>query len=289
MSLFDKSNKGEFFYNHLLNSLLEGDLGLLADPPRQPVPERQAVMQLNHPLLKAKAALMQQDLQELAKVKHPPRLSATARAPRMVTAYVKKLKGAVDKFVMKSKGTLSARDILHGTFLRFDPQHTGKVSNEKLTAAFKEVGVCIRDSDIEAFVDWFDSDGSRNFDYNELTRQIYGFATTDDMSRSLPFLPSLTQTNSPNKLNSSASGTLNSMNRTLPSIAEKAAMDPKNMSLPSNLRAKETRVVKEARMRVQRENLLEQRKKVNERIESIELQRKKLVEDYRQRHVKDKY
>jgi hypothetical protein len=293
MSLFDTENKGEFAYDHLLNTLIEGDCNMLADPPRQPVPERQREMQLNHPLLKGKAAMMQQDLEDLAKIKYPPKLSATARAPRMVTEYVNKIKKAVDIFVGKSKGSLNARDILHGTFLRFDLQHTGKVSNDKLSVVLKELGVRIKDTDVDAFVAWFDCDGSRSFDYNELTRQIYGYAITDDMSRSMPFLPSIQQphqslsgsTSSPNKpLNNSASAVgMNAMNRALPTITEKAINDSKFLSLPSNLRAKETNIIKEARKKVQRDMLMEQRKKVTERIESIETQRKKLVDDYRKR------
>lgn len=286
MSLFDADNRGEFSYTHLLNSLLEGDLGLLADPPRQAASERQAQLQMNHPLLKAKAALMQQDLAELAKVKHPPKLSATARAPRMVSEYVNKIKHSVDVYVLKSKGTLNARDILHGTFLRFDPQHTSKVSNDKLSAVLRELGVRIKDRDIEAFVAWFDCDGSRTFDYNELTRQIYGYASTDtDMSRSLPFLPSINHSPSHSGAAALSMSPSKPLMQTLPTIPEKSVND----NIPSNLRPKETKVVKEARMRAQRERLLEQRKKVAERIESIEIQRKKIVEDYRARHSKEKY
>jgi hypothetical protein len=76
---------------------------------------------------------------------------------------------------------------------------------------------------------------------------------------------------------------MNAMNRALPTITEKAINDSKFLSLPSNLRAKETNIIKEARKKVQRDMLMEQRKKVTERIESIETQRKKLVDDYRKR------
>ena len=285
-TLFD-DGRGNFYYKHLMNTLLEGDLGLLADSPAKPKPSRQAALQQNSPLMRTSASDVALDLLSASMVKHSEKLSATARAPKSVTNYVQKLKNAVDIYIAKSKGTLVPRDILHGTFVRFDSNHTGKVSNTNLVSAMKEIGVRMKDKDVETFLAWFDCDGSRMFDYNELTKQLYGLASTDKDTRG-SFLPDLSNSGKGSGLSLSQSFG----SQSLPTINEhspqKFAQTVPGPKLEGKLKPIETKLVKEARKRVQREILMEERHKLQERIDSIDGQRKKLVEDYRARHGKDK-
>ena len=54
-----------------------------------------------------------------------PSITPTSRTPPLVNACMQKLKNAVDAFVRKSKGLLNAKDMMHGTFLRFDTAKNG--------------------------------------------------------------------------------------------------------------------------------------------------------------------
>jgi hypothetical protein len=113
--------------------------------------------------------------------------TATARTPPNVSKSIRKLKAIADLYIIKSKGMLSGRDLLHGTMVRYDSEVTGRLDLRQLTKACHALKCQISESDLIALVNWFDTNGTQMFDYNEFTRQLYG----EDMGTKPIELPNL--------------------------------------------------------------------------------------------------
>jgi len=95
---------------------------------------------------------------------------------------------------------------MHGTFLRFDPSHSGKVTQKSLEDVSKILKIRLPTEDANALVTWFDTDGSKLLDYNEFTKQLYG---GDVLTRplSLPSFSSKTMKSSNNDFSADATCT----------------------------------------------------------------------------------
>lgn len=110
------------------------------------------------------------------------RVSVTARIPSNASKCLVKVKTALEAYVRKSKGSLLPKDILHGTCLRFDTDKSGYLTTDQLQNVFQELKANISDvTDVTAFIAWYDTNGSRRFDYNSFIREVYG----DDVTLSL--------------------------------------------------------------------------------------------------------
>jgi len=120
----------------------------------------------------------------------------TSRSPPQVLRVLERFKHAVTRYATKSKGGLIARDVLHGTFLRFDSDRSGHVSLPSVKQVARELAVSgCSDADLAVFMKWFDSDGSHMLDYNQMVAQLFGADVSTDRLR-LPALqdtPSLSQ------------------------------------------------------------------------------------------------
>ena len=122
--------------------------------------------------------------QNSAEFLNPP---ATARTPLEIMSGIQKIKMAADKFVEKSRGSITSRDLLHGTFVRFDARHLGRVNFREFNQVLNELRVVMDDSQKGKLVTWFSTDGTISLDYNSLVKQLYG----DDVTTRTFALPTI--------------------------------------------------------------------------------------------------
>lgn len=114
--------------------------------------------------------------------------TATGRTPADISSFIRQFRRAAEVFSQKSDNSIEAGDLLHGTFLRFDPRHTGRLALPEFLLVCKEVKVSLTPANAKKFLTWFDSDGSGRIDYSALTKQLFG---DDVLCRplSLPTIP----------------------------------------------------------------------------------------------------
>jgi hypothetical protein len=102
--------------------------------------------------------------------------SATARCPPQIAKIVARFKRASDLYALKSGHTIPPRDLLHGTFLRFDSGREGQLVASQVAAVAEELGVPMLPDELKVLMEWFDARGSsgRMLDYASFTRQVFG-------------------------------------------------------------------------------------------------------------------
>ena len=154
MQTYDKNGNGRLDYHLFINDILKSDPSFMAD------------------------STSVNDLKS----------TATGRAPPDISNMIRQFRRAAEVFTQKSDNSIEPGDLLQGTFLRFDPGHTGKLALPEFKKVCKEVRVKLSDSNMIKFVNWFDSDGSGKIDYSALNKQLFG----DDVlyrPLSLPTIP----------------------------------------------------------------------------------------------------
>jgi Ca2+-binding EF-hand superfamily protein len=155
-------------------------------------------------------------------------VTATQRTPKPVYRLMNALKKAINVFVKKSKGQLSGRDLLHGTFLRFDGARSGRIGRDaliRLLTEFKIPAQFMDDTSVNETVKWFDTNGSDLLDYNDMTRQMFGTVVGDVLTEPLQ-LPPLRNSTS-NLFGGSSSSSFSSslkMNRSFDSASSSSAL-----------------------------------------------------------------
>lgn len=266
MKCYDRFNTGEMHYTYLADEVLKDDKHFLMD----------------------------------SKVVDPS-FSATGRCPPQVEQLMGKLRAAANKFQQRSKGALLARDVLHGTFVRFDSSRSGRVSQHDVRSVVQEMKArAVTDSEILAAVKWFDSDGSSMLDYNSLMRQMYGEDVTTE-TLTLPRIGSrLTTTYAAAMSKSGSSSTIPTpamtmmkslsatsagLGRGFPStVANEFGVS--GSTKEKNMDVVENPAVRRARVKHQRTKIISERVKVERRLASIEEQKQKIIEDYKVRRNK---
>jgi Ca2+-binding EF-hand superfamily protein len=195
--------------------------------------------------------------------------SVTSRTPNNVEGNLKRFRQCVYAYSKKSGGILQPRDVLHGTFLRFDPRSTGKVDLSGLTDASKELLVTLTSSELNDLVTWFDTDGSRRMDYNAFTAQLFG---EDIMTRTL-HLPKL------HKLAGSATFNLSSTYKGTDNIESggDCSMNKKTMLV-------ESQKAKILRLNAKRNIVQGERKSVVSKLKTIDQQKEAIIAQYKARH-----
>lgn len=234
--------------------------------------------------------------------------SATSRTPPEINTIMSKIRTAAEAYAYKSKGQVNPRDILHGTFLRFDTEKTGHMTSSKIKEVFQELRLRLCEEDLRQLVVWFDSNGSGTLDCNALVRQIFG----DDITLRPLILPKLGHSAS-GTITMSASGTLpttmmmpgfispinnnkdgRSQSFTLNKSSSLTASVHKDMMKSTaaserNLDEIESLAVKMTKAKARETSVLLEKAKLEERLASIEEQRKAIIEDYKVRHPKPKW
>jgi Ca2+-binding EF-hand superfamily protein len=224
---------------------------------------------------------------------------ASSRTPPQVQALINRFKAVGDAFASKSKGRLEARDVMHGTFLRFDPTRSGRVDAEAFKAVASELKVGeITNNDVVLTIRWFDTNGSQTLDYNSLIRQIFGADVTTEplhlptIKESVSLTALLRKSYGDERTNAALAntgGTLGGALSTadmqrLPTI--NSGFGVKSSTLEKNMEVVESQAVKMARMKIKKHKILAERVKVERKLASIEEQKKKIIEDYKARHQK---
>lgn len=191
-------------------------------------------------------------------------VTATARAPKPVTDCVKRIRSAVNPFGRKSKGVLNPRDVLHGTFLRFDASRTGRLTVGEVQLALAELHVSASEEDVTALVNWYDTNGNRRLDYAELTRQIFGDDPFLRQSKSTLLLPKLSMDSlSPSK--SSA-------------VLSTSGSSSSQSSQANEIGIKETRRQKAARAAFIRNQIMSEKVLLQQKLQAVEKQRLALLQ-----------
>lgn len=199
-----------------------------------------------------------------------PTVAPSARAPKEVTDCVKRILTAVNPFGRRSQGVLNPRDVLHGTFLRFDGSKTGRLSVSEVRLALAELRVSANEEDVVALVNWYDTNGSRRLDYAELTKQMFGADPLLRQSKASVLLPKLSMsmsadTLSPGKSSSSLScGSL--------------ASSQMQTSPAKEVGVKQTRRQKAARSAFIRNQIMNEKILIQQKLQAVELQRTALLQ-----------
>ena len=113
--------------------------------------------------------------------------SATARTPSNVTRIIQLFKTSCEIFSRKSSGKLAPRDLLYGTCLRFDTDKSGRIPPFAVMNVAKALNLNVRQDDVNALIDWFDTNATHTLDYNTFTKQLYG----NDVMNATLILPKL--------------------------------------------------------------------------------------------------
>ena len=237
--------------------------------------------------------------------------STTARPPDAIAKCIQKFKSAVEIYTRKSQGLLQPRDVLHGTFARFDTKLSGRVNYEITSKVTNELGLRIKSNDLKALIIWFDTNGTDCLDYNAMTSQMYG----EDISTRNLRLPEINTlliehrnkvkdqtTPSPlargvgasaiskmafgvgsefERRNRKISGSNNAnISMTSPDVMvahEKGTL--RLSTLEKNLDEIQSRVEKDAIKAVRRQQILDEKANIQLKLGSIERQRKILIEE----------
>lgn len=117
-------------------------------------------------------------------------LTATGRTPLHISNIIKKIRKAVEIYHRKSDGSIEPKDLLNGTFLRFDSSRTGKISITDLAQVTRELRIPLSNDEMRQITLWYDSNGSERLNFSMLVSQLYG---DDILTRPLS-LPSLSST-----------------------------------------------------------------------------------------------
>ena len=103
---------------------------------------------------------------------------------------IERFRMAALAYSRKSQGKVEPRDVLHGTFLRFDAQQCGRINEKGVRDVCSELGIRLKEHDLQTFITWFDTNGSDCLDYNELVRELFGDDVLTKSSSSSSFLSS---------------------------------------------------------------------------------------------------
>jgi Ca2+-binding EF-hand superfamily protein len=101
-----------------------------------------------------------------------------SKSPAGVAHSSNLIKLKLQSFSTKTGGRLIPKDILHGTFLRFDLSRSGRVNLDGLRTLCKEIHADLSDAKLLALLSWFDSDGTGRMNYDAFVDELYGNKST---------------------------------------------------------------------------------------------------------------
>lgn len=191
--------------------------------------------------------------------------SATSRTPPGVTRTINKIKDAINKYVRKSAGSIEPRDLLYGTFCRFDSAKEGRVTSAELDRVLSEINVALSVDAKRNLIIWFDSNSSDMCDYNMLVKQLYG----DNVLVQKFKLPSLSrdfsQTNPMMKASFSET-----WNKNLPPMV--TGRGTRYLDIPET--EQEKRIRRDERHRI----IIEEKLRITTKLKDLEMQKQHLLE-----------
>ena len=247
MKCYDKWGTGEMHYMELIKDMLDEDPGIFKD------------------------AVSAKDNS----------LTTSGRVPPKISISIRNFRTSVEAFSRKSAGVLEPRDVLHGTFLRFDRQRSGRLEFDNVQNVARELNVRISDNDLSALVVWFDTNGSSQLDYNSFTRQLFG----DDISTKALTLPRLNKLagSSTYNLSDTYSGTLTGGGGLSATLAARNDPPIATTIQSKNMQVVESLASKAVRLTAKRNLVITEKLAVQSKLASVESQRKKILEDFKAR------
>jgi Ca2+-binding EF-hand superfamily protein len=159
--------------------------------------------------------------------------SVTARCPPDISMAIRKFRRAAEVYTKKSENGIEAKDLLHGTFLRFDSTRSGRMSSDDLLKVARELKMNISDEEAVKMCNWFDSNGSGKLEYTLLVRQLFG---DDVLTRAVSLPPMKERTVSDIKETKHAKA-IQSAARAKQIMAEKLKVELKLQALESQKQA----------------------------------------------------
>lgn len=280
ISCYDRFNTGEMHYLFFTEEIMKEDWHFLSGPSAMTTGRSGATG----------AAAGATGASSVSSTITNANVTATTRTPSSVQLCLNKIKKACDSFTKKSKGTLQGRDVLHGTFVRFDSDKTGRVSADVFSRVLDELRVNVDSASTQETLKWFDTDGTNHVDYNALTRQVFGADVTTERL----VLPKLKEASSYTKLVQSTKPNLLLSSSTATPVAShylsvsksSELLGPSEFGVRSNVMERnldniESQASKLARQKQKRQKILQEKVKIERKIAAIEDQRKKVIEDYR--------
>jgi hypothetical protein len=155
------------------------------------------------------------------------------------------------------------------------------VNTEGLLHVLKTLNIRIEEKPLSELITWFDTNASRQIDYNQFTIQLFG----NDISTSLLRLPKSDLVHEPKSKSSSLPAIGESFGASSwTTTTEATAMSGLELA-PSNIPV-ESNVVKQARKAARKQLIMEDRMKVQQKLDEIERSRETLVQMYKNRQSK---
>ena len=263
MACYDKFGNGQMHYDYLIQDLSAESPSILQD----------------------------------GKLVMDPSQTPTTRTPPMVQKVLNRLQNAAENLARQAKNVVTARDVLHGTFVRFDSSREGFIDPQNFKIVVRELRAKVNDTDLMSTVKWFDTSGKGHLDYNSLTVQIYG----DDICTERLVLPRINENNKnfnalAKSLNESSFGSKiaelpfrhkvpEKLDGSVSLNIDSTGFGVSSSTVEKNLEVVESPSVKLARANLQRNKILSDKKKVEKRLASIDEQRKNVIELFKMQRI----
>jgi len=223
--------------------------------------------------------------------------SATARCPPHIAKIVARFKRASDLYALKSGHTIPPRDLLHGTFLRFDSAREGHLVASQVAAVAEELGVPMLPDELKALMEWFDARGSsgRMLDYSSFTRQVFGGDDVLTRQLTLPKLSkkagsalykaTLTYDMSPSKSAIGGDEETSVVSQGTYSVITRA---PKSVGVEGKVsEVIENKKQKQLRLQAKRALVLREREEISAKLAAVDAVKKKLLADHANRRARE--
>jgi Ca2+-binding EF-hand superfamily protein len=97
----------------------------------------------------------------------------TARIPAEVRQVLERLAAGAQRCAIKSALSISAKDLTHGTLLRYDPQNVGLMSGATMQRAMRDLRIDLNSSDLARLVNWYDEDASKRVRYGKVCADVF--------------------------------------------------------------------------------------------------------------------
>jgi Ca2+-binding EF-hand superfamily protein len=175
MRCYDKGNTGEMHYNFFIQEMSEDDNHFIADGSKKL--GYNGFTNTYEKLADENRRDYGSTTKKNTNNNHEEENEdLSSRTPDSVNTLLNRINRRMQAFVSHSHGKISnPTDILHGTFLRYDPNHTGRISRETFRSILVELKITNFDTSmLDETIVWFDSNGSNTLDYNMLVKQLFG-------------------------------------------------------------------------------------------------------------------
>ena len=242
MEEYNATGNGSIEYRRIIDDLLQGEAHFMSDPSAFKDPSE----------------------------------PATSRMPKNVRRAIAKLSVAVNTFARHSNGIAAARDMLHGTLLRFDKNQMGKLSLSAFAEACKALHAKLLPEEMSLVLKWFDSNGSGYLDIEQCTTQLAG---SDCLTRPISLPPVQKPFVNTHLMHTAGDNFGASMTSSAHHGMKFGGMPGKATKEMQSLRKRF--LLREKRV----SHLSEEKQLIEQKLKDIEVQRKKIMDKHHEKHA----